>query len=53
MLAVEKGEVIAGLLGKLKTITQLLAIILILLGNPIFNDLGISLDKIIYGFLLF
>lgn len=48
MLAVEKGEVIAaGLLGKLKTITQLLAIILILLGNPIFNDLGIPLDKII------
>ncbi|MBU0278534.1 CDP-diacylglycerol--glycerol-3-phosphate 3-phosphatidyltransferase [Gemella sp. zg-1178] len=48
MLAVEQGEVIAaGLLGKLKTITQLVAIILILLGNPIFNNLGIALDNII------
>ena len=38
LLAVEKGEVIpAGMLGKLKTISQLVAIVLILLGNPIFN----------------
>ena len=41
LLAVEKGEVIpAGILGKLKTISQLVAIILILLGNPIFNTIG-------------
>lgn len=48
MLAVEQGEVIAaGLLGKLKTITQLIAIILILLGNPIFNAWNIPLDRIL------
>lgn len=48
MLAVEQGEVIpAGVLGKLKTITQLVAIVLILLGNPIFNKYNISLDYII------
>ena len=48
LLAVEKGEVIpAGILGKLKTISQLLAIILILLGNPIFNSIGFELDYIL------
>ncbi len=48
MLAVEQGEVIAaGLLGKLKTITQLVAIILLLLGNPIFNKFNIQLDLIL------
>ena len=48
LLAVEKGEVIpAGILGKLKTISQLIAIILILLGNPIFNTLGFKLDYIL------
>ena len=48
LLAVEKGEVIpAGILGKLKTISQLLAIILILLGNPIFNTIGFKLDYIL------
>ncbi|MBF0713187.1 CDP-diacylglycerol--glycerol-3-phosphate 3-phosphatidyltransferase [Gemella sp. GH3] len=48
LLAVEQGEVIAaGLLGKLKTITQLVAIILILLGNPIFSYWQIPLDKIV------
>ena len=48
LLAVEKGEVIpAGILGKLKTISQLLAIILILLGNPIFNSIGFKLDYIL------
>ena len=42
------GEVIpAGILGKLKTISQLIAIILILLGNPIFNTLGFKLDYIL------
>ena len=47
LLAVEKGEVIpAGILGKLKTISQLIAI-LILLGNPIFNSLGFKLDYIL------
>ena len=48
LLAVEKGEVIpAGILGKLKTISQLIAIILILLGNPIFNTVGFKLDYIL------
>ena len=48
LLAVEKGEVIpAGILGKLKTISQLVAIILILLGNPIFNTIGFKLDYIL------
>ena len=48
LLAVEKGEVIpAGILGKLKTISQLIAIILILLGNPIFNIMGFKLDYIL------
>lgn len=47
MLAIEQGKVIAaGLLGKLKTITQLVAIVLILLGNPIFNIYNIQLDQI-------
>lgn len=48
MLAIEQGEVIAaGLLGKLKTIFQIIAICLLLLGNPIFNNNGIPLDIII------
>ena len=48
LLAVERGEVIpAGILGKLKTISQLIAIILILLGNPIFNTIGFKLDYIL------
>jgi len=48
LLAVEKGEVIpAGILGKLKTISQLIAIILILLGNPIFNIIDFKLDYIL------
>ena len=48
LLAVEKGEVIpAGILGKLKTISQLVAIILILLGNPIFNIIDFKLDYIL------
>ena len=48
LLAVEKGEVIpAGILGKLKTISQLIAIILILLGNPIFNIIDLKLDYIL------
>ena len=48
LLAVEKGEVIpAGTLGRLKTISQLIAIILILLGNPIFNTMGFKLDYIL------
>lgn len=48
MLALEQGEVIAaGILGKLKTVMQLLAIIFILLGNPIFNYYSIPFDRII------
>ena len=45
LLAVE--VIPAGILGKLKTISQLLAIILILLGNPIFNSIGFKLDYIL------
>ena len=45
LLAVEKGEVIAaGVLGKLKTIFQLVSISLILLGNPIFNMWNLAVD---------
>ena len=48
LLAVERGEVRpAGILGKLKTISQLIAIILILLGNPIFNSIGFQLDYLL------
>ncbi len=48
MLALEQGEVIAaGILGKLKTVMQLLAIIFILLGNPIFNYYSIPFDRIV------
>ena len=48
LLAVEKGEVIpAGILGKLKTISQLVAIVLILLGNPVFNIWHFELDYIL------
>ena len=48
IVMVELGEVIpAGILGKLKTISQLIAIILILLGNPIFNTMGFKLDYIL------
>ncbi|MDO4813831.1 MAG: CDP-diacylglycerol--glycerol-3-phosphate 3-phosphatidyltransferase [Gemella sp.] len=48
MLAVEQGQVIAaGFLGKLKTILQIVAIILILFGNPIFQLINIPLDRIV------
>lgn len=48
MLAIEQGQVIAaGFLGKLKTITQIIAIILILFGNPIFNIITFPLDEIV------
>lgn len=51
MLAIEQGEVIAaGILGKLKTIFQLIAISLILLGNPIFSLYNLQIDIILLWF---
>ncbi|MBF0710146.1 MULTISPECIES: CDP-diacylglycerol--glycerol-3-phosphate 3-phosphatidyltransferase [unclassified Gemella] len=48
MLAIEQGEVIAaGFLGKLKTVAQIIAIILILLGNPLFNFYNFPFDQIL------
>lgn len=44
--AAEGRVVAADKLGKLKTITQFAAIILILLGNPLFEDWGIPFDRI-------
>ena len=42
-----KGNVLAAnILGKLKTISQVIAISLLLLGNPVFGALGIPMDTI-------
>lgn len=48
LIAVEKGVVIAaGPLGKIKTVTQCIAIPLLLLDNPIFDLIGIPMDQIV------
>jgi len=48
MLAASKGEVIAaGNLGKLKTVLQMIAIILISLKNIPFNSISIPMDQIL------
>lgn len=50
LVAATKGAVIAAApLGKLKTITQAVAICVILFGNPIFGALGIRFDYICMG----
>jgi len=47
LIAVEKGVVIAaGKLGKIKTATQCIAIVLLLLDNPIFSLINIPMDQI-------
>ena len=45
---VYKRQVIAaGKIGKLKTLTQFIGIVLILLGNPLFNRIGVPFDQIV------
>lgn len=47
LVAASSGTVIAAnWLGKIKTITQCVAIVIILLENPLFGDIGIRLDLI-------
>ncbi len=53
-IAVSSGKTIAASsLGKIKTATQMIAIILLLLNNPIFNKYNIPLDKIMLYIALF
>ncbi len=47
VMTAAKGSVLAAnILGKLKTISQIIAISLLLLGNPVFGLLGIPMDTI-------
>ena len=47
LVSATQGVVIAaGKIGKLKTLTQFIGIVLILLGNPLFNQIGVPLDQI-------
>ncbi len=47
MVSASQGVVIAaGSLGKLKTLTQFIGIVLILLGNPLFSTIGVPMDQI-------
>lgn len=47
LIAVENGTVIAaGKLGKYKTLAQCIAIVLVLLNNPVFGLIGIPMDRI-------
>lgn len=53
-IAVSSGKTIAASpLGKIKTATQMIAIILLLLENPFFNKYGIPLDKVMLYIALF
>lgn len=53
-IAVSSGKTIAASsLGKIKTATQMIAIILLLLNNPIFNKYNIPLDKTMLYIALF
>jgi CDP-diacylglycerol--glycerol-3-phosphate 3-phosphatidyltransferase len=53
LIAAGKGTVIAAnWLGKVKTVTQCVAIVIILLENPIFGPLGIRMDYIAIGIAL-
>ena len=48
LVAAQKKTVIAaGILGKIKTILQCLAVIFLLLDNPIFGKLGVPMDQIL------
>ena len=47
LIAVEKGVVIAAAkLGKYKTLSQCIAIVLVLLDNPVFGLIGVPMDRI-------
>ena len=48
LVSATQGVVIAaGKIGKLKTLTQFIGIVLILLGNPLFNRIGVPFDQIV------
>lgn len=48
LVSATQGVVIAaGKIGKLKTLTQFIGIVLILLGNPVFNRIGVPFDQIV------
>lgn len=48
LVSATQGVVIAaGKIGKLKTLTQFIGIVLILLDNPLFNRIGVPLDQIV------
>lgn len=48
LVSATQGVVIAaGEIGKLKTLTQFIGIVLILLGNPVFNRIGVPFDQIV------
>ncbi len=48
LVSAMQGVVIAaGKIGKLKTLTQFIGIVLILLGNPVFNRIGVPFDQIV------
>ena len=45
--AMQSVVIAAGKIGKLKTLTQFIGIVLILLGNPVFNRIGVPFDQIV------
>ena len=48
LVSATQGVVIAaGKIGKLKPLTQFIGIVLILLGNPLFNRIGVPFDQIV------
>ena len=48
LVSATQGVVIAaGKIGKLKTLMQFIGIVLILLGNPLFNRIGVPFDQIV------
>lgn len=47
LIALDKGKVIAAsVLGKIKTVSQCVAIVLVLMENPIFSIIGLPMDQI-------
>ena len=49
MVAAAKGRVIAaGKLGKLKTISQAIALSLVMMGNPVFSIIDVPMDMIVF-----
>ena len=48
LVSATQGVVIAaGKIGKIKNLTQFIGIVLILLGNPLFNRIGVPFDQIV------